>query len=68
MIAKPAQIEPHLDEIFDLLHLLYEDLKLKKLLYHTEGVKLRKLLFCWLLMENKPSRTAYMTYYMTQAE
>ena len=43
MIAKPAQIEPHLDEIFDLLHLLYEDLKLKKLLYHTEGEKLRKV-------------------------
>ena len=47
---------------------MYEDLKLKKLLFHTEGSKLRKLLFCWLLLLNKQSKTAYITYYLTEAE
>ena len=47
---------------------MYEDIKLNKLQFSSEGSKLRKLLFCWLLLTNVPSKTAYMTYYISEAE
>ena len=47
---------------------MYEDIKLNKLLFTTEGSKLRKLLFCWLLLTNDSSKTAYATYYISEAE
>ena len=47
---------------------MYEDIKLNKLQFSAEGSKLRKILFCWLVLTDSSAKTAYMTYYVNEAE
>ena len=48
---------------------MYEDMKLFKLAFPVEGVKLRKLLFAWALVsEQREELLAYLVYYSTEDE
>ena len=62
-------ISPFAEKLFQVLHLMHEDLKLDSLRYIVEGRKLRRLLLAWLLEEPYgPSKAAYVTYYLTEAD
>ena len=66
---KPEDLQPYALNIFRVLHLLYEDLKLDRLRYPVEGKKLRRFLLAWLLEESScPERTAYVSYYLSEAD
>jgi hypothetical protein len=60
-------LKDYAHQIFRVLHLMYEDLKLQKLLFVTEAPKLRKLLFIFALhLHQELNLTAYMAYYVTE--
>ena len=62
-------LQPYAEKLFQLLHLMYEDLKLQRLRFPTEGRKLRRLLLVWLLEEAYcPQKTAYVAYYLAEAD
>ena len=62
-------LQPYAEKLFQLLHLMYEDLKLQRLRFPSEGRKLRRLLLVWLLEEAYcPQKTAYVAYYLAEAD
>lgn len=64
-----TEISDQADHIFKVLHLLYEDLKLHKLLIATEGPKLRRLLFAMALVLSNDKQAQfgdYLAYYATE--
>ena len=68
-MLKSESIQPYAEKIFHILHLLYEDLKLDRLRFPVEGKKVRRLLLAWLMEEAYcPQKTAYVAYYLAEAD
>ena len=55
--------------MFQVLHLLHEDLKLDRLRYPAEAKKLRRFLLAWLLEAGQAAqKTAFVSYYLAEAD
>lgn len=69
-LLKAETLEPFAAELFEALHLLYEDVKLDRLRFAAEGKKLRRFLLAWLLEDGSKSvpKTAYVSYYLAESD
>jgi hypothetical protein len=61
------------EEIFEVLHLMHEDVKINKLRSAYECPKLRKLLAAWILLskgnsENPIKKSAFLAYYISECQ
>ena len=63
-------LQPYAAELFEALHLLYEDVKLDRLRFAVEGKKLRRFLLVWILEDGSKSvpKTAFVSYCLVESD
>lgn len=63
---KQADLNPHFNTIFLVLHLLYEEIKLNKLIEPVENPKLARLLLKLILCCDPIKKSSFLNYYFSE--